>query len=180
MDYYENKGVASAQLEWLVPGTAAKIIQVVPTAQLLSSSYGLLGTYYNNMTLTSNSATYSEIDADVNFNWGSKPPKTGFPSTHWSASWSGEIIPPTTGTYSFYVNTDDGSRLILNGQELINDWHDHSAGHVKSATIHLTGGQPYRIKMQYYQDKGVASAQLEYSGPAIPVMTIPTQVMLDK
>jgi chitodextrinase len=140
---------------------------------------GLTATYFNNTTLTYNLNTITEVDPTLNYNWGSTAPASNMPATDWSARWTGRVIAPTTGTYTFYTNTDDGVYLWLNGKLVISDWHDHSATE-NSATVTLTAGQAYPIKMEYYQDQGVASAQLLWSGPGISQALIPYYLTLDK
>ena len=62
------------------------------------------------------------------------------------------------GRYRFTANTDDGVRLWVNGQQIINAWHDHKPQDF-SGDIDLPGGF-VDLKMEYYEGVGGAKANL--------------------
>jgi beta-glucosidase len=66
---------------------------------------------------------------------------------------------PTTATYPFSITSDDGSRLFINGQEVIDNWYD-GASHTRSGTAFLQAGQPVPIEVDYYQNSGGSSLSL--------------------
>jgi mono/diheme cytochrome c family protein len=69
------------------------------------------------------------------------------------------------GEYTFHLGSDDGSRLILDGSELI----DHDGVHpftVKSATVSLTPGQ-YPLVVEYFERDGEEALVAEYEGPGL-------------
>jgi hypothetical protein len=72
---------------------------------------------------------------------------------------------PLLETYTFFTRSDDGVRLYLDGQALIDDWSDHSAGE-SSATIALTAGRAYALRLEYYENRGSALARLSWSSPS--------------
>lgn len=121
----------------------------------------------------SGTPAHTRIDKTVNFNWWWErwlkylpwmKPAPGVRPTHFSVRWTGEVMAPTTGTYNFYTESDDGVRVWVNGQEIINNWTDHAAK-LNSGSINLVAGQKYSIKMEYYQDKGLAVAKLGWIKP---------------
>jgi hypothetical protein len=69
--------------------------------------------------------------------------------------------------------TDDGVRLWINGQLLIDDWTDH-APIERSGTIALTAGQTYALRMEFFNNIGGAVCRLLWSSPSEPKATIPT------
>ena len=77
-----------------------------------------------------------------------------------SVVWTGYYLAPTTGTYTFTLNSDDGSYLWINtlsgfttGNALINDGGGHGMITV-SNTIGLTGGQYYYVRVLFGQGGG--------------------------
>nr|MCU0552475.1 PA14 domain-containing protein [Leptolyngbya sp. Prado105] len=52
-------------------------------------------------------------------------------------------------TYTFFTNTDDGVRLFVNGQQVIDSFVDQAATE-RRGTIALQAGQRYDIRMEYY------------------------------
>jgi len=134
------------------------------------SGTGLKGEYFDNSDLTNLKVT--RTDATVNFNWQNGSPDTSIASDTFSARWTGQVEPTATETYTFYTNTDDGVRLWVNNQLLVNKWQDQAATEW-SGSIALTAGQKYDIKMEYYENGGGASAQLLWSSPSRTKEVIP-------
>ena len=63
-------------------------------------------------------------DSTINFNWNSASPDPRLATSNYSVRWSGKITPRYSETYTFSAVTDDGVRLWVNGQQLINQWVD--------------------------------------------------------
>ncbi len=137
------------------------------TSQYLAPSSGsgpgLYAQFYNNMTL-SGSPVLTRVDPQVDFNWNGNSPGSGVNADQWSAKWTGTITAPQTGTYTFSITSDDGSRLYINGQELIDNWRDQ-ASTTETATISLNAGQSYSIEADYYQNGGASNMTLGWLLP---------------
>ncbi len=148
-----------------------------PTATpTLGSGMGLKGEYYDNMDLTN--LKLARIDPTVNFNWGSgSPDSSSIAADTFSVRWTGQVQPRYTETYTFYTSTDDGVRLWVNNQLLIDKWVDQP-GNEWSGTIALVAGQKYDIKMEYFENGGGASATLSWSSASQAKEIIP-QSQLD-
>jgi hypothetical protein len=114
----------------------------------------------------------TRIDPTVNFNWASDQPMSIMPSENFSVRWTGQVQARDSATYTFYTRTDDGARLWINGQQLINDWNMHGVTENKG-TITLTAGQRYDLRFEYYEGDGTASAQLLWSNPKLTKEVIP-------
>jgi len=178
VEYYEKTGGAVASLWWSSPSTSKAIVpqgQLFPAAGTSTGSgsgsgTGLKGDYYNTVDL-SGSIIYSQTDATVNFNWPSSP-GTGIGSDNFSVRWTGQVLPQYTETYTFYTQSDDGIRVWVNGQQLINNWTDHGTIE-NSGTISLTAGVKYDIKVEYYEKAGGAVASLWWSSPSTTKAIIP-------
>ena len=153
--------------------SAVNGVSFVNTAAL-GRGTGLLGLYYAN-TFPTDAFTGSPLvrtDAMVNFNWSSASPDPGIPPTNYTVRWTGSVQPQFTETYTFYVTTDDGVRLYVNGQLLIDSWVDQNAA-TKSNTIALAAQQLYNLRMDYYQHTNNAVAMLSWSSPSAPLGIIP-------
>src|SRR5688500_15993712 len=81
---------------------------------------GLLGEYFNNDNLTGTRVT--RIDPAINFEWGEGSPIAGIDPETFSVRWTGEILPRFSGSYTFFAASDDGVRLWIDGQRIINVW----------------------------------------------------------
>lgn len=137
----------------------------------LGTGTGLRADYFNNQTLTA-PAALSRTDATVNFNWASAAPGTGVGADHFSARWTGQVEALFSQTYTFFTTSDDGVRLWVNGQLLIDNWTDHAPTE-NSGSIALTAGQKYDLKLEFYESAGGATATLSWSSASQPKQIIP-------
>jgi len=139
----------------------------------IGSGTGLDGAYYSNQFQTfTNSPTLERIDATVDFDWGSGSPDPSISADDFTVRWTGAVQPQFSQTYTFYTKTDDGVRLWVDGQLLIDEWVDQSATEW-SGTISLNADQKYSITMEYYENGGGASAQLSWSSPSLAKSVTP-------
>ncbi|MGJ8672291.1 c-type cytochrome [Rubritalea sp.] len=80
--------------------------------------------------------------------------------------WQGEIMVPETADYGFEILVDDGARLSVAGEELLESDLSEAKGEWKIAKINLKkGANP--IKLEYFQLDGAASVQLKFFGPGV-------------
>ncbi len=125
---------------------------------------GLRGSYFPNMTLTG--TPVQRIDGPLDFDWGTGTPGvTGIGADNFSVRWEGFVTPPVSGNYTFRTRSDDGVRLYLDGNLVIDNWTDHAPTDNDSVPIALNAGQRYPVVMEYYENGGGAVAQLSWSGP---------------
>jgi len=136
----------------------------------VSGDNGLRGTYYNNMDFTN--SKINRVDATIDFNWRTGSPDRAINSNTFSVVWEGFVSAPTSGTYTFYTNTDDGVRLTVNNQLIINQFIDQAPTEV-TGRIAMTAGTRIPIKMEYFENRGGAVAQLSWSGPSVGKQIIP-------
>jgi hypothetical protein len=131
---------------------------------------GLTGTYYNNKDFTG--STVSRIDPTVNFDWRKGSPATGIAADTFSVRWTGQVQPQFNETYTFHTQTNDGVRLWVNGQLVINRWVNNPSGEGTGA-VTLLGGQKYSIVMEYYEKNATAWVKLFWSSQSQPKEIIP-------
>ena len=152
------------------PATATTYTATFRVATGGGTGNGLSGTYFDNSTLTGPSV--SRIDPTVDFIWGAAAPAPGIGAETFSVRWTGQIQPQFSETYRFYTVSNDGVRLWVNGQRVVNNWTNHGTTE-NSGTIALTAGQRYAITMEFYEDTGNATARLLWSSPSTPKAVVP-------
>ncbi|HWH25876.1 MAG TPA: PA14 domain-containing protein [Pseudolysinimonas sp.] len=141
---------------------------------------GLMGSYYNALTAGQTSTTtfaytnppvLTRVDPTINFVSTTAQPGPSVPATYFLAKWTGFVRVPTTGgPYTLGTFTDDGSKLIVNGSTLINQWVT-AAGQQWASSSTAAGG-PVPIEFDSYQGDGSWAAQLmvkDGSGNTYPV-----------
>jgi hypothetical protein len=88
-----------------------------------------------------------------------------------SVRWTGKMRVPRTGDYTFYTVSNDGVRLSIGEQTLIDNWTPHSTAEDK-ATMNLQAGKPYDVRIEYFQAGGNAVMRFQWQpagGRRVPV-----------
>ena len=101
----------------------------------------------------------------VEFDWADKSPHPGIRSKYWSARFFGKLMVPKQGDYTFVLDRlDDGGRLYIDGQLVIDSWRIQAATSQESKPITLSPGA-HDIRLDYSQGSGLGSLALRWSGP---------------
>ncbi|MBN3906546.1 MAG: PQQ-dependent sugar dehydrogenase [Nostoc sp. NMS1] len=147
------------------------------SASVLSQGDGLTAEYYDNIDFTNLKKT--RIDATVNFDWGLGSPDSSVNENTFSARWTGQVEAKYSETYNFYTTSDDGVRLSVNGQQIINKFVDQSPTE-NSGSIALVAGQKYDIKLEYYENTSQAVSKLAWSSASQTKEIIPQSQLYSK
>lgn len=131
---------------------------------------GLRGEYFDNIDFTNSKVI--RTDSTVDFNWGSGSPNLAIAANTFSVRWTGEIAAKFSETYTFQTTTDDGVRLWIDDQLIINEFIDQAATS-HQGTIALTAGQRYDIRLEYYENGGSALAELAWSSDSQAFEIVP-------
>lgn len=86
---------------------------------------------------------------------------------------TGSIQIAESGEYSFYLSSDDGSRLVLDGQELIAN--DGVHGVVEGVGYAMLSVGEHPIQIEYFEKDGGQFLTLKYEGPTIEKQIIPVK-----
>lgn len=124
----------------------------------------------------SGSVVATRTEGTVNWEVGQGAPASGVNADYFSTRWTGQIQAPSSGVYNFRTTTDDGVRLWVNNQRVVDLWRDQAPTAAQGA-ITLNGGQRYDIKMEYYDKTGGAVAKLEWQRPGAGWETVPKSVL---
>src|SRR5258706_414935 len=108
----------------------------------------------------------------VNFDWGTGSPDPSVFADLFAVRWTGIVQPRLSDNYSFYTTSDDGVRLWINEQLIINNWTDHGPTE-DIGSIPLAAGQPYTVRMEFYENGGGATAKFAWSATGLPKEFIP-------
>ena len=158
---------------------ASVVIYPSPTA----SGTGLLGYYYTNSSTTysstnnfnPNNLITNRIDPVIDFVWGGTNPPPNLSNGLYSVRWAGQIQPQYSETYFFDVKSDDGARLWVNDQLVIDKWQTQNTEW--SNSISLQGGTRYDLKLEYLQTGGSAQAHLYWYSPSQSKQVIPSNCL---
>jgi predicted alpha-1,2-mannosidase len=145
---------------WLVTGVPISAEYLIPF-RAKRGQQGLRGEYFNNINF-SGKPVLTRIDEQIEFDWGGGSPAPEINPNYFSVRWTGKLVPPITKVYNLSITTDDGFRLYLNDELLIDSWYDRS---VTTDTIKLKfeANHAYNIKIEYYERGGGATAILSWN-----------------
>ncbi|PTM10237.1 MAG: hypothetical protein DA408_16500 [Bacteroidetes bacterium] len=129
----------------------------------LGTGTGLLGLYFNNDDGSfSQPVTAWRIDAGLDFYWPGSPFAPSIGDDNFAVRWLGDIEPWLTGEYVFYLTGDDGVRLEIAGNSLIDSWMPSDGETRVSGPISLEAGTRYPIRVELYEIGGESEIKLEW------------------
>jgi hypothetical protein len=118
------------------------------------------GEYFNNPDLTGDPALTRD-DQQIDFDWGTdQRPGTNIPHDYFSARWTRKVD-FTAGAYRFAVTADDGVRLFIDNDTVIDEWQVNP-GVTFTADRYLSAG-PHLVRLEYYNAGGQAKIKLEWA-----------------
>lgn len=119
---------------------------------------GLAGTYFNNVNLLGEPVV-SRTDSQVDFNWTLYGPTSELDNHFYSAKWEGSLLAPQSGKIEIGLEGNDGYRLYLNNELLIDRWEKVSH-HTDLIPFNFTEGTRYPIRIEFKEPKGNGKIRL--------------------
>jgi len=179
IEYAEITGSAKCKFQWKV--NTANFANIPPasfwkdttstTTNSTNNTWNAV--YYANPTFTppalpvQNDAPLTSSNSD--FLTGTPAPSVFH--NNFSARWTGQVLPLYSQTYYFVTKADDGSKLWVNHQLVVDQWTSTSE---KTGTIDLQAGVLYDIKMEYSENTGSSEAHLYWYSKDQAKQVIPT------
>ncbi len=142
IDYFEAGGAATARFNWQLINNAGGG-QFFPNWR---------AEYFNNMTL-SGSPSLIRDEATISIDWGDGSPGPGINSDFWSARFTRQFT-ARAGQYRIILTSDDGSRLFINNQLIIDNWRAQAATSV--STDFFTNGGTMDVRVEFFDRTGGA------------------------
>lgn len=146
------------------------VVELLEQRKLLSGE-GLSAIYYDNADLAA--IRVKRTDTTVNFDWQEGSPDASIDADTFSARWVGLLTPTATETFTFYVTADDGVRLYIENNLVIDGWTTQGSGSERSGTFALTGATPVSIRLEYFEYTGSARVNLEWESTSQTRQIIP-------
>ncbi|MFE7957077.1 PA14 domain-containing protein [Streptomyces sp. NPDC057413] len=151
--------------------TAADAVQV----------HGLKGEYYTQSA--PGAFDFHELKAtgfDPNLDYDNLEPRLAFTtgqSDDVSVRWTGRLVPASSGAHTFSVSADNGFRLWVGGRLVIDHWVDDWDREQTSAPVELTAGQPYDLKVEYFEHFGGSNLHLRWTPPGGAKEAVPQSAL---
>ncbi len=132
----------------------AVALGVRPSASTAQSSVVWRAEYFDNMNLTGVPVKVVD-ESEVNHRWHHQGPGYGIGSNYFSVRWSTTVVLPA-GVYLFKTYTDDGVRLFVDGQMVIDQWINQPETLIQRELVLESGA--HNMRVDYYQHIGEATA----------------------
>jgi beta-glucosidase len=145
------------------PGRDSKSWNIIPskylsTTQDNQTQEGLTAQYFNGIEF-GNNPTLQRIDKTINFHWTISTPDQAINPEFFCAKWTGNIKAPKTGTYKIGLSGNDGFKLYINNQLIINNW-DKQSFHTSLVDYNFTAGNNYPIRVEFKEPNGNSTIKL--------------------
>lgn len=152
IDYFEEVGWATVQFSFArLEATPAPAPTPTPT-KAPPAAGGWYGEYFANDSL-SGSPVVTRNDSSIGFEWGADAPVSGLPADHFSIRWTTSAS-FYADNYAFCAMSDDGVRLYVDGELVLNEWHPSNAVPY-CIELDMSAGT-HQVKAEYYEDSGNA------------------------
>jgi len=141
-----------------------------------STEHGLKGEYFRGNDFSA-APVITRVDGKIGFRWdhsaptddlvtrGELPSDQALDPTHFSARWTGQLLPPRSGRYELSAAATEGYRLYLDGRLLLDAWDAHAATKATSAPVDLVAGKAYDIRLEYTKADHNADVRLAWRMP---------------
>jgi len=169
-----SPGRARRVLRRLALGTAVIAALILAVRPWQSATLGpWAATYFSRHDFSGPSV--QRRDLDVNFDWQNLPPMDTIPSDRWSARWDACLTIDRAQEVAFQLTSDDGSRLLVDGQQVIDNWGRHDV-RARGQTIALTAGV-HHLRVEYFEHRDDATVALSASFGPDPPAPIPAELL---
>ncbi|MBI1882567.1 MAG: SH3 domain-containing protein [Chloroflexi bacterium] len=147
VEYYERNGGAGVSLWWeKISNDDDDNDQDYPDWR---------GEYYSDRNL--DNREFTRNDEDIDFDWGDGAPRD-LPHDNFSVRWS-RHIDFDSGRYRFEARADDGIRVYLDGNRIIDEWHSSNGDQPYTVERNLSGS--HKLVVEYYERSGEARVEFD-------------------
>ena len=90
---------------------------------------------------------------------------------YWAAAFRGYITVPVSGLYTFFLTSDDGSRLLIDGTAVVDNDGPHGAREREGYALLDAGA--HQLQLSYFQGTGGKALSVEVTSPGIHRQSVP-------
>ena len=126
----------------LLVGMIGWLLMNPATAQL-----GLKAEYYNGTNFERKVLT--RVDPQLHFTWVDRSPAPGVDRSYYSVRWTGKLLAPASGRYTFYAKVDDGIRIWVGNATVMDVWQLNDSKKYTGSVV-LQAGRSYDLRVEFF------------------------------
>jgi hypothetical protein len=184
IEFFEAEVDAGCIFSWRGPGLEKA---VVPASALFHKGAGgepgLFAEFFTTEEGSEDFPNFPEskkpelkrVDKQINF----ESTQDDWPGTHFKdffyIRWTGMLRVPTEGEYTFYLESDDGSRMFIDGKQVLDNGGAHAMEEV-AGKINLRAGD-HTLKVEFFEKDIDAGCIMRWQGPGIAKQIVPVGVL---
>jgi hypothetical protein len=142
LEYYQNTGGAQVHL----------------AVEKVSGAEAWQGKFFNNINLQA-PVVATKSFASIDFPLSNKSPVFGITADYWSARFTGSFL-FAGGKYQFLATVDDGVRVYLDDNLIIDQWHETSPTTYK-VDVDVSEGT-HNLKIEYFNASGTSELKVRW------------------
>lgn len=184
VEFFDAEEDAGCILSW---ETAGQVKAVVPGAVLFHKAAGgepgLLAGYYR---IPDGSEDFPDFPADKTPDLKRVDKNINFASTQddWPGTkfqdffyirWTGTIRVPADGKYTFFLDSDDGSRLFIDGKPVVDNGGVHAMEEA-SGSVQLAAGD-HALKVEFFEKDIDAGCKFSWKSDKSEKQIVPAEVL---
>jgi len=123
-------------------------------------------------------AAWTWVDKEVNVDAGDGAWPNTDVADYFYVRWTGVIRIEKDGKHKFHTESDDGSRLSIDGRRIVDNGGLHAAEE-KSGEVELSAGD-HEIKLEFFENTGEASCKLSWETPGAQKEIVPAKVLFHR
>jgi hypothetical protein len=189
IEFFEADIDAGCKFSWQPPGAAKAIVpadvlvHAATAAAAAEVGTGLLAEYFDigseledfPKIADDKKPVIKRVDKMINV----EATEDAWPDTqltdYFAIRWTGKINAPKDGKYTFFLESDDGSRLFIDGKQVIDNGGRHHMTE-KDGSVELTAGK-HAVKIDYFENDVHAGCKFSWQPPGESKEIVPTKVL---
>ncbi|HEU0054383.1 MAG TPA: glycoside hydrolase family 3 C-terminal domain-containing protein, partial [Longimicrobium sp.] len=149
----------------------AELAEGLPTFDVVPSTAfrGLRAAFFRGREMEG-AAVFAAADSVIDANWHNGAPREGLDDDDFGVRWTGEIVPPRTGTYTLAMLSTTRWELFVDDSLVARSRYNYrdELGDPRVVTapeLRLEAGKSYRVRVDAHESYGDAQVQLLWSAP---------------
>jgi hypothetical protein len=185
VEFFDAEEDAGCILSWETTGRPKELVPAAAFFHKAASGGepGLLAEYYE---IPDGSEDFPNFGADkkpdlkrVDKNIAFESTQDDWPGTKFKdwfyIRWTGKIRIPADGRYTFFLESDDGSRVFIDGKQVVDNGGVHAMEEL-SGIVQLTAGE-HALKVEFFEKDIDAGCKLSWKSDTIEKQLVPAEVL---